>query len=34
MTVQRNGAVHLAVNLQVFRAGDMTFDVKAGAQAS
>jgi len=34
MAVQRDGAVHFAVNLQVISAGELTLDTKAGAQAS
>jgi hypothetical protein len=34
MAVQRDGAVHLSVNLQVFRAGELTLDMQARTQAS
>jgi hypothetical protein len=34
MAIERNGAVHLAVNLQIFRAGELTFDMQARTQAS
>jgi len=34
MAIERDGALHVAVNLQVFRAGELPLDVKAGTQAS
>src|SRR5580704_8621006 len=34
MAIERDGAVHLAVNLQVFRAGELTLDMQARTQAS
>src|SRR5579859_2510521 len=34
MAVERDGAVHFAVNLQVFRTSELTFDMQAGTQAS
>lgn len=34
MAIQRDRAVDLAVDLQVFRTGDVPVDVQAGAQAS
>jgi hypothetical protein len=34
MALERDGAVHLAVNLQVFRAGELTLDMQAGTQTS
>jgi hypothetical protein len=34
MAIERDGAVHLAVNLQIFRAGELSLDMQAGTQAS
>src|SRR5580700_2441666 len=34
MAIERDGAVHLAVNLQIFRAGELTLDMQARTQAS
>jgi len=34
MAVERDGAVHLAVNVQVFGAVDVTGDMQAGAEKS
>ena len=34
MAVERDGAFHLAVNLQVFSAGELTLDMQAGTQVS
>jgi hypothetical protein len=34
MAIERDRAFHLAVNLQVFRAGELTLDMQAGTQAS
>src|SRR6267154_5531424 len=33
MAAERDGAVDLAINLQVFAAGHVTFDLQAGTQA-
>jgi hypothetical protein len=33
MAAERDWAIHFAIDLQVFRAGDMTFDLKARTQA-
>lgn len=34
MAIERDGAIHLAVDLQVFRAGELTLDMQARTQAS
>jgi hypothetical protein len=34
MAIERDRAFHLAVNLQVFRTGELTLDMQAGTQAS